>query len=350
MLSKIKELMLPQLSPELSREIDKEALQGIYYSSFAVFVAEALSSIVYFATHAHPTASTTTSVVSTLTCCVLCLLGYYAARLMLSRWPRSHQSVMFFKVVYFIVLSAWGAFESALHYMAGDQMFAFFAVEFVMASFLIIKPWVSALLVGGAYTGLYIALRAIDGAAHADTYNYLMFMLVTIAGMVVRFHVQRDATRRAIKLQYVSTHDELTGLCNRDAFDQDAQGFIRRDLAIRVLDVNYFKEINDTHGHLMGDHVLREAAGHLEHMYPGGKIYRFGGDEFLVICDRTDRSSFGGDMYVFNTQKDGGTIDVALSIGCVAGIPLDDRELLTLVELADRELYRVKARAHGRRA
>ena len=344
---KIKKLMFPQLSADLTSELDREALRGIYYSSIAVFIAEAISSVIYIATHAQLTANTVASVGSALTCCGLCLVGHFAAKLMLARWPRSHQSVVLFQTLYFIVLSAWGAFESALHYMVGDQMLTFFAVEFVMASFLIIKPWISALLVGSAYTGLYIALRAIDGAAHADTYNFLVFMLVTIAGMVVRFHVQREATQRAIKLEYVSTHDELTGLLNRDALDRDAQSFIGRDLAIRILDVNYFKEINDTHGHLMGDQVLREAAGHLGSMYPSGKIYRFGGDEFLIICNRADSTAFGGDTYRFDVEKDGEKIDVAFSIGCVVGMPSNKHELLTLVELADRELYRVKARTHG---
>lgn len=346
-LRKITSLLLPQISHDVAREIDKEALRGIYYSSLAICLVEAISSVLYFVAHTRSASNMMVGVVSALACSLLCLAGHLVSKRFLVRWPRDHQNVMLFKVLYFIILSAWGIFESAAHYAMGNQMLAFFAVEFVMASFLVIKPWISMLLVGGAYSALFVTVMAIDGAAHLDKYNYLAFMLVTIAGMTVRFHVQRDATQRAISLQYVSTHDELTGLRNRKALDRDVSRFAGNDLVIRMLDVNYFKEFNDRYGHLMGDLVLTETARHLEHMYPGGRIYRFGGDEFLVVCDQMDPTGYRDDTYGFEVEHEGEIIGVTLSIGRVMGTPHDRNELFTLIGWADRELYRVKDRVHS---
>lgn len=346
-LQRLRMLLFPSLSHEVEREIDKEAIRSISYSSFAVFMVEVVSLVFYLATRASLAIDLLMRMASECMCCVLCLAGYLTSKYILKQWPRDHHNVMFFKVFYFVTLSAWGIFESARNYAIGNQMLTFFTVEFLMTAFLVVKPWLSALLVGGAYSALYAVLFAIDGAARVNTYSYAVFMLVTIAGMMVRFHVQRDVTRRAIKLEYVSTHDDLTSLLNRKALEEDVKVLVDEDLVFRMADVNHFKTFNDTYGHLTGDIVLKETAVHLQRMYPGARLYRFGGDEFLIINEQSDPEGYSGDVYGFEcVSATGETVSVTLSVGVIKGTPHDRDGLFTLINWSDQELYRVKERVH----
>lgn len=102
------------------------------------------------------------------------------------------------------------------------------------------------------------------------------------------------------KLEYSATHDELTTLPNRAAFQRLLTETIARHqlhaqsatevstscFAVLFLDLDYFKVLNDSLGHLAGDQVLVEIAGRLQHCVQGhGHVARFGGDEFVILID-----------------------------------------------------------------
>jgi diguanylate cyclase (GGDEF)-like protein len=101
-------------------------------------------------------------------------------------------------------------------------------------------------------------------------------------------------SRRSRRAQEDALADSLTGLANRHGFQQRLEREWRRairyerELGMLLLDLDGFKEINDTHGHMAGDRVLREAAAAIS-----GRIRetdfasRFGGDEFVVLCPET---------------------------------------------------------------
>jgi GGDEF domain-containing protein len=80
--------------------------------------------------------------------------------------------------------------------------------------------------------------------------------------------------------------DELTGVMNRRAFEERLHSLGRR-YALAMIDVDRFKSFNDTYGHSEGDNVLRRVAGHLSD-HAGGRVYRYGGEEFAVIYPRQD--------------------------------------------------------------
>ena len=89
--------------------------------------------------------------------------------------------------------------------------------------------------------------------------------------------------QRTMVLKHAAEHDPLTGLCNRGAYDAllSEHG---HDIALLLVDVDKFKEVNDTYGHDVGDAILKRVAGALEHAFRSTDLpCRIGGDEFAVI-------------------------------------------------------------------
>ena len=108
-------------------------------------------------------------------------------------------------------------------------------------------------------------------------------LAATQAALVISREEERDARRRAL-------HDSMTGLANRDLFDDRLSSAIslarRHDwiLAVMFLDLDGFKQINDTHGHATGDDVLKEVARRLSlRSRDEDTVCRNGGDEFLYL-------------------------------------------------------------------
>lgn len=102
-------------------------------------------------------------------------------------------------------------------------------------------------------------------------------------------HLERANER----LNNLASHDPLTGLLNRLTFEADILDLIkhyqkhRAPFAVILFDLDYFKDVNDTYGHDMGDFVLSEFAKLLmEHFRQGDKIYRAGGEEFVALLSR----------------------------------------------------------------
>ncbi|MFL6128367.1 MAG: diguanylate cyclase domain-containing protein [Mycobacteriales bacterium] len=105
-----------------------------------------------------------------------------------------------------------------------------------------------------------------------------------------RLRVEQEALlRRARQLEYDALSDPLTGVPNRRAFDADLPRLVGdaqaagSPLTLAILDVDRFKRVNDTHGHLVGDEVLRTVALLLrQHMVEADRCARYGGDEFVL--------------------------------------------------------------------
>jgi diguanylate cyclase (GGDEF)-like protein len=153
--------------------------------------------------------------------------------------------------------------------------------------------------------------------------------------------------------------DQLTGLHNRRAFDERLDGEIRRSsrynhtFALVMIDVDNFKSVNDTHGHLIGDRVLQTVAHKLENSTRDTDfVARFGGDEFALILPETthEQAKLLGEKInkiisrqPFNFQQQDQIVQLPLSLSMgVAGYPFHALKAEDLIETADNELYKDK--------
>jgi diguanylate cyclase (GGDEF)-like protein len=157
------------------------------------------------------------------------------------------------------------------------------------------------------------------------------------------------------QLQAAARTDAKTGLLNATAWQREADTEIARalrggeSLALLLADVDHFKRVNDTHGHLAGDEVLRGLAAELRQQVRGSDVVgRFGGEEFVVLLPRADAAEackiaerLRHRASVMGVYTDGVALDVTISIG-VAVLGPHGQDLFELLAAADSALYRAK--------
>ncbi len=156
-----------------------------------------------------------------------------------------------------------------------------------------------------------------------------------------------ETRKRAGRLTYEATHDTLTGLYNRNGYEFLCKHVEWNSSAMLLVDIDAFKEVNDTYGHPVGDAVLRSVADILRGNFRfSDLICRLGGDEFVVIMRKT--GPVYRDMIVkkvdhinelLKNPEDGLPV-TSVSVGAAFGVDGDSAS--GLFERADKALYAVK--------
>ena len=163
------------------------------------------------------------------------------------------------------------------------------------------------------------------------------------------------------QLRFRATYDALTGIANRavvmDALRSELSRQVRdrRPFGVVLLDIDHFKRINDTHGHICGDAVLKEVAQRMKSsVRPYDTVGRYGGEEFLIVVSSSDeqgtmnlaeRVRFALESRPINT--DAGEVSVTVSCG-VAVSSGKGEDPQSLLRLADEALYRAKQQGRNR--
>jgi diguanylate cyclase (GGDEF)-like protein len=197
-------------------------------------------------------------------------------------------------------------------------------------------------------------------AVHEGAQDYLVkrYAGPHLLGRAIRYAIERK--RSELELARRSLHDPLTDLANRSLFKEQLEVALARadrgehDLAVMFLDLDGFKAVNDALGHEVGDGLLKGVARRLSALVrPGDTVARFGGDEFLVLCDDiADRRH----AVLVAERLSGGLVDPfvidshEIYLGASIGIALaGDRSATSesLIRDADQAMYEAK-RARSR--
>jgi diguanylate cyclase (GGDEF)-like protein len=210
------------------------------------------------------------------------------------------------------------------------------------------------------------AILAFAVAAHVPTASLTFSAFISMAQLMVVVAVLQDTFHMAFR-------DELTGLPSRRALNEQLAALGSR-YAIAMIDVDHFKKFNDTHGHDLGDQVLRMVATHIARVGGGGRSYRYGGEEFTILFPGKDigevlphlealrgeiegyrlalrggdrpRRSRGG-----KRQRGGWRGRESVSVTVSIGVAERSERLPTpqaVIEAADRALYRAKSKGRNR--
>ncbi|HEY4602348.1 MAG TPA: EAL domain-containing protein [Cerasibacillus sp.] len=217
-----------------------------------------------------------------------------------------------------------------------------------------LEKWLQQKMINGD-TGIVVSAKRKDG-----TMFYLECTVYCYQNSdeAIYIAIVRDVTQRIAnekRMEYMAYYDELTDLPNRHFFHKTLEGAIKEakendeQIAVYVMDVNYFKEINDTLGYAFGDQLLKACARRLKKLLEPDKfVARLGGDEFLFLLRETNQTKTVSlaerliNEFKHPVEIENYEIYLSVSIG-ISIFPENGNHASELIRNADSALYVIRA-------
>ncbi len=172
----------------------------------------------------------------------------------------------------------------------------------------------------------------------------------------------RELAEKNKELEDLSAMDPLTGLMNRRYFDKRLLAESRRSrreqtpLSLAIIDIDHFKKVNDTYGHLCGDFCLKEFASILKATIkrPSDVICRYGGEEFVLVLPNTDMAGLA--LLLENVRRatenhlirfEEHEFNMTVSIGGCTRVTLTEEENILMLGFVDKRLYEAKSKGRN---
>lgn len=222
-----------------------------------------------------------------------------------------------------------------------------------------ISEQVGALIKFQQHQTAMVVREAEASSAQARSAILLLGGLATALTIIMAAYVSKRVTKQAHTLEHQAMYDELTDLPNRTLFQDRLQQAIRnsqrtgRSFAIILMDLDRFKEVNDTLGHDVGDLLLKEVGRRLkEAVRSADTVARLGGDEYIIILENLS------EQYVETVAEkirkaldqtfvlDSEVVDISASLG-IARFPDHGDDAVTLIRRADMAMYAAKREHRG---
>lgn len=362
----IKSFMSPKSDGETKREIISLNINNIYYVSLVVGIVQTVSLIFFiiFNTNSSGDGSFVNAVIRVGLSIVLCAVGFFVAgklKKSSDAITKHTTAVKVFIGSFVVSLITWSMFVSVSNYVNNQQLLTFYTVELLAVMFVKLNPAFSTTIILGSYTINYLILTLGFGGGRINLYNYLMLGLLSVAGALLNYRLtvnyiseKNKANMLNESLEIIANHDSITRLQNRYALNQHVPDYIGQDICIAMGDINSFKAVNDTFGHRAGDDVLKTFADILLEFFSKECVYRYGGDEFLIIQSDIELEAFLDKLSLVNkrfsaTKVEGVTTGLGCSFGCVRTRPVDTADLFDQLTKADKKLYEEKQKINQNR-
>lgn len=204
------------------------------------------------------------------------------------------------------------------------------------------------------------AAEARQSFAFINNFEILLFAFFICIVLILIFALWKINRKNQTSLLRQAHTDALTGLLNKVYTEHTISEWLReKDFedfqALMMIDMDYFKQINDTYGHATGDQVLKIFAGFLKEQFRATDIIgRVGGDEFMILMKNV-RLDYSIQLHLRKLYANLEDVDIpelkgqklSCSIGCAVA-PTDAESFSQLYRLADQALYTAKQNGRGR--
>lgn len=256
------------------------------------------------------------------------------------------------------LLVYWVVNELNLHWIDSISMQVFPGLDFYHLSF---ASTLSFLLAG------FILSLKLNSQKQLRVFNHSLVFILLLMGLALNQYMQPGVIAwvssmvgiivilsLVLDAHHIAYTDELTGIKGRRALNESFMGLGKR-YAIAMIDIDHFKNFNDTHGHDMGDIVLKIVAQTLDSV-KGGSVYRFGGEEFTIVFSGRSAHSVKDELerlreavasqviYVDSKNKTKAS-DKPVSVTISLGLAEPDAKHHTpseVLKFADEGLYKAK--------
>ncbi|KXB62765.1 GGDEF domain-containing protein [Olsenella sp. DNF00959] len=263
-------------------------------------------------------------------------------------------------IIQFIVICiAFGIYISLGDIARSNGMYAFLTQMVSIVCIFVVKPFIFIPILFGTFSFMLHAANEAGALTHGSTVNLQILCLTLMTSCCIKHYKYVRGAQTRERLARYSYHDELTGLHNTRALQQDHARWVGKRIAFAIIDIDNFKHYNDAFGHLMGDRILSLlASGMSINLDEHTRIYRMGGDEFALVSSSLGKE--GLRAYIehgrasFQTRASQNGLEaqghpLGFSIGIAEDLVSSTEDVQRLMREADRAMYEEKRKRHARR-
>jgi len=174
-------------------------------------------------------------------------------------------------------------------------------------------------------------------------------LLARVRALLLIQHQFNALKQQAEAMHWIASTDSLTGVRSKRYLIDNGQAYIQSDehqpVWAAIIDIDHFKNINDTLGHITGDHVLAEMGNKLNLMFPDDMVVRFGGEEFCILVAKASVESMLEKAEKLRSEIETlqpAGVDISISIGLASTEDHPNEDLTRFISLADKALYHAK--------
>ena len=278
---------------------------------------------------------------------IILMLGLflYAFMSIRRKWERLRFATVIAVVFAFLIVMLWGMAEAGEE--AERQVLIFASIQFLVAGLLIFTPFTSIVYFSATYAVFGTALSLSGLLTDMTVVDLVYLAILDIIVACASYALFWRASRREHELASQSRRDELTGAKNRHCLRSDFEVFVGNRLFVMLCDIDDFKRYNDEYNHTVGDSLLQQFYFALREAFSDDCVYRYGGDEFLIVSP-----DFSANEFVRKVEKacnqlktafvEGVSDVLAFSGGFIHGVAADDEALRNMVHQADEYLLTAK--------
>lgn len=262
--------------------------------------------------------------------------------------------------VYFAMAVYLGLFIYTSVFVSPSNNIAALAVVLVVIALLDVNYPLNMLIVYVPALVIYIILEVTcRGDSPSLASNLFSVSMFTLVGFIISLGVKYVRVPSIVSLLHIAKErdtDALTGVYNSIAYERNIKLInqkIHKDesarIALAIFDINNLKQMNDSHGHHVGDKLITNCVAIIKESFKTSHIYRIGGDEFAVIITGSDYDNkesitriLHEKLNSLNDQHNGSSSDISMAFGIATYSKKLDNDYVSLFSRADADMYENK--------